>query len=308
MARRTAEQPISRPTDFADGDKATSRSNAVTTARCGSPCGARSMTGAVSSRPRPAAWPIRIQEPDADVDLDMKLGAIVGFNGEALRSLDFKMSRRAGKSAASASPPRSGATPRCSAICADAAPPPGGVSRGTRRRRLFRFTEVYARMTGGQMSIADGPAVGAEPGATRRSQRPRFTIAWQKRSCSARSPPTGSGQNRRNEDHVLRHVAVKFTRMPGRVGLSRRCRARTAARRHHRRGRRLRARRDAHARHAGAAVAAPTICSARAIGGHVYLALYWLQRIARLKDAQTLAHAALTPVAVLLTRKLMWRE
>ena len=28
----------------------------------------------------------------------------------------------------------------------------------------------------------------------------------------------------------------------------------------------------------------------------------------RLKDAQTLAHAALAPVAVLLTRELMWEE
>jgi sulfopyruvate decarboxylase subunit alpha len=28
----------------------------------------------------------------------------------------------------------------------------------------------------------------------------------------------------------------------------------------------------------------------------------------RIKDAQTLAHAALSPVAVLLTRELMWEE
>ena len=32
-----------------------------------------------------------------DVDVDMKLGAVVGFNGEALRSVDLKMSRRAGE-------------------------------------------------------------------------------------------------------------------------------------------------------------------------------------------------------------------
>ena len=42
----------------------------------------------------------RVRPPSAtlsDVDLDMKLGAVVGFNGEALRSLDLKMSRRAGE-------------------------------------------------------------------------------------------------------------------------------------------------------------------------------------------------------------------
>ena len=32
-----------------------------------------------------------------DIDLDMKLGAVVGFNGEALRNVDLKMSRRAGE-------------------------------------------------------------------------------------------------------------------------------------------------------------------------------------------------------------------
>ena len=32
-----------------------------------------------------------------DVDLDMKLGAVVGYNGEALRGVELKMSRRAGE-------------------------------------------------------------------------------------------------------------------------------------------------------------------------------------------------------------------
>ena len=32
-----------------------------------------------------------------DIDLDMKVGAVVGFNGEALRGLEMKMSRRAGE-------------------------------------------------------------------------------------------------------------------------------------------------------------------------------------------------------------------
>src|SRR6202023_4256291 len=57
-----------------------------------------------------------------DIDLDMKLGAVVGYNGEAVRSLDLKMPRGAGGA-------------------------------------LFRFTDVYARMTGGQMVIAmDAPS------------------------------------------------------------------------------------------------------------------------------------------------------
>ena len=37
-----------------------------------------------------------------DVDVDMKLGAVVGFNGEALRSVDLKLSAAPAKFAASA--------------------------------------------------------------------------------------------------------------------------------------------------------------------------------------------------------------
>ena len=46
-----------------------------------------------------------------DVDVDMKLGAVVGFNGEALRSVDLKMSRRAGEIRSFGLTPRSAATP-----------------------------------------------------------------------------------------------------------------------------------------------------------------------------------------------------
>ena len=37
------------------------------------------------------------QAPRRDADLDMKVAAVVGFNGEALRGVELKMSRRAGE-------------------------------------------------------------------------------------------------------------------------------------------------------------------------------------------------------------------
>ena len=49
----------------------------------------KTMTGSPAGS-TPAKRPV-------DIDLDMKLGAVVGYNGEALRSLDLKMSRRAGE-------------------------------------------------------------------------------------------------------------------------------------------------------------------------------------------------------------------
>ena len=40
----------------------------------------------------------RDQKPHgiADIDLDIKIGAVAGFNGEALRALDLRVVRRAG--------------------------------------------------------------------------------------------------------------------------------------------------------------------------------------------------------------------
>ncbi len=50
----------------------------------------KAMTGGPACRNRQSARP-------RDIDLDMKLGAVLGFNGEALRGLELKMSRRAGE-------------------------------------------------------------------------------------------------------------------------------------------------------------------------------------------------------------------
>ena len=44
-----------------------------------------------------------------DFDIDVKLGAVAGFNGEALRSVDSKFSRRNGIVKTLRSPARSGA-------------------------------------------------------------------------------------------------------------------------------------------------------------------------------------------------------
>src|SRR5260221_5645683 len=44
------------------------------------------MTGAGSNK----------QKPDKDIDVDVKLGTVLGFNGETLRGLDLRVSRRSG--------------------------------------------------------------------------------------------------------------------------------------------------------------------------------------------------------------------
>ena len=91
-----------------------------------------------------------------DLDLDMKLGAIVGFNGEAVRNLDLKLSRRSGEIRSFGLSAKIG---RDAGLTGDLR---GGKVGGRQLvvittgdgGALFRFTDVYSRMNGGQMVMA----------------------------------------------------------------------------------------------------------------------------------------------------------
>ncbi len=94
---------------------------------------------------------------NVDVDIDLKLGAVAGYNGEAVRSLDAKMSRRNGAIKSFA---LSGKLGRDT--------PLSGDLRRTQNRdviyvetndagALFRFTDTYSKMIGGQLVLAMDP-------------------------------------------------------------------------------------------------------------------------------------------------------
>lgn len=96
----------------------------------------------------------------ADFDLDMKIGALAGFNGEALRAVDLKLLHRGGRFEAFSLGSKIGAdTP----LTGDMRPRADGVAgqvlffETKDAGALFRFTDVYARMYGGHMWIAMEP-------------------------------------------------------------------------------------------------------------------------------------------------------
>jgi hypothetical protein len=100
-----------------------------------------------------------------DFDVDLKLGAVAGFNGEALRSVDVKMSRRNGAIRNFA---LSGKLGRDTPLTGDLR----GRSRGREvvfvetddAGAFFRFTDTYAKMVGGQLALAmDPPTVEPHP-------------------------------------------------------------------------------------------------------------------------------------------------
>ncbi|MEH2569461.1 YhdP family protein [Bradyrhizobium sp. AZCC 2289] len=94
-----------------------------------------------------------------DFDIDLKLGAVAGFNGEALRSVDAKMSRRSG---AIKSFTLNGKVGRDTPVAAD-------LRRAQRQGRdvivletddagaFLRFTDTYSKVIGGQLALAMEP-------------------------------------------------------------------------------------------------------------------------------------------------------
>ncbi|MEA2918379.1 MAG: hypothetical protein QOJ15_10460, partial [Bradyrhizobium sp.] len=95
-----------------------------------------------------------------DYDLDVKLGAVAGANGEAVRSVDIKMSRRNGtiRSFALSGKLGSNTTPLTGDL--------RGRAQGARdvvyletndAGAFFRFTDTYAKMVGGQLQLAMDP-------------------------------------------------------------------------------------------------------------------------------------------------------
>jgi hypothetical protein len=100
-----------------------------------------------------------------DYDVDLKLGAVAGSNGEALRSVDVKMSRRNGTIRSFA---LSGKLGRDTPLTGDLR----GRAQGREVVYLetndagafFRFTDTYAKMVGGQLALAmDPPTVEPHP-------------------------------------------------------------------------------------------------------------------------------------------------
>ena len=100
-----------------------------------------------------------------DFDVDLKLGAVAGYYGEAVRSVDLKLSRRNGSIRSFTLNGKLGRDT-----------PLTGDMRGRNQGRevvyletndagaFFRFTDTYAKMVGGQLALAMDPPT-AEPRA-----------------------------------------------------------------------------------------------------------------------------------------------
>src|SRR5262245_41643700 len=156
----------------------------------------------------------RSQGPD--FDLDLKIGAVAGFNGEAIRSVDVRMARRGGQIRSFTMNSKLGSN----------TPLIGDMRGGSGGRQvvyfetndagaLFRFTDTYPKVFGGRMWIAMDPPAG--------DQTPQDGVL-NVRDFVVRGEPgldkvvTGAPGGAPNGVQFTR-MQVEFTRAPGKLML-----------------------------------------------------------------------------------------
>jgi hypothetical protein len=150
-----------------------------------------------------------------DFDVDLKLGAVAGFNGEAMRSADLKMSRRAGAFKAFT---LNGKVGRDTPISAELRNRGQGQARDVIYLQtndagaFFRFSDIYSKMTGGQLALAMEPPT-ADPGTKEGLINVRdFTIKGEAALDRAAAGGPPGGQNKGVAFSALR---AEFTRQAG---------------------------------------------------------------------------------------------
>jgi hypothetical protein len=101
----------------------------------------------------------KVKAKHPDLDLDIKISVVAGYHGEALRGLDLRMSRRAGRVRALSLNAKIGRdTPLIGDMRTRVANGRQVIYFETNDAgALFRFTDVYPRMIGGRMWIGMDP-------------------------------------------------------------------------------------------------------------------------------------------------------
>jgi Protein of unknown function len=165
----------------------------------------------------------RAKSPARDVDLDVKVGAMVGFNGEALRGLDLRLSRRAGQIRSFTVNARLG---QDATLTGDLRGYPNGRNvvyfETNDAGALFRFTDTYPRIAGGQMWVAmDPPSADQEPRDGILNVRDFVVRGEPALERMAAAEPMSDTGARVPVTHgvAFSRFRVEFTRSPGRLSL-----------------------------------------------------------------------------------------
>jgi hypothetical protein len=156
-----------------------------------------------------------------DFDVDLKLGAVAGFSGEALRSVDCKFSRRGGMFRSFTLNGKIGTDKPVTAEMHSRGQAGSGrdiiVLQTNDAGSFFRFTDTYSKMVGGQLALAMEPPT-VEPGAKEGLINVRdFQVKGEAAldRIAAGGPAQGGGQ----QTGVVQFSALRaeFTRQSGQL-------------------------------------------------------------------------------------------
>ncbi len=156
------------------------------------------------------------RKPGLDFDLDAKIGAFVGLKGESLHNVDLHLLRRGGTLRSLSLNSRIGSDGTLT-----------GEIRGRQGERqvvyiesndagaLFRFTDTYSRMYGGQMWIAMDP-----PNSDGGAQEGLINVSdFMVRGEAALDRIVAGSPNGANNGIPFSRMRVGFTRAPGRMSI-----------------------------------------------------------------------------------------
>ncbi len=212
---------------FSDGDKATLKADrapdgALRVVMRGDVYDGRGFIKTMTGAPPPggAGAPSAAQKKAPDIDLDIKLGAVLAFNGEALSDVDLKMSRRAGEIRSlgfSAKIGRDGTL--TGQLQGQASGRQAVILRTTDAGALFRATDVYKRIIGGEMAMVMEPPSASNPMQQGTLNVRNFAVHDESELQRAASGGAQSPQQISNGDLQFTSMRVDFTRAPGRIAL-----------------------------------------------------------------------------------------
>ncbi len=161
--------------------------------------------------------PEKTKQKLPDLELDIRLGTVIGRNGETLRGLDLKLARRGGRIRNFVMNAKIGKdSPLIGDLRLRARDGHQVIYLETDDAgALFRFTDMYPRMFGGQMWMAMDP-----PSPDHAPQQGTLNI----RNFVVRGEPgldrvAGSGPGQAHGGVQFTEMSCEFTKIPGRMAI-----------------------------------------------------------------------------------------
>ena len=167
--------------------------------------------------------PEKSKSSPRDMDIDLKVATITGYNGEPLRGVELRMSRRNGAVRSFGMSAKLG---RDSALMGDLRAYPGGRQviyvESNDAGALLRFTDTYSRVIGGQMWLAMDPPNSdgaAQDGVLNIRDFSVRNEPQLERIAASGDDPTGRMPQAIGTGVSFARMRIEFTRAPGKLSL-----------------------------------------------------------------------------------------